>query len=264
MANSDLISGGTGGAGSAGGAGGAGVLNEKGATIVSLDNEATGTISGGIGGPDAPGGAGVANFGTITALTNSGIIRPGANGDAILSAGAQASIGTLINSGQIDGAVELLGRSGDTLDNLGLIVGTIGIASGDILSNQGQIYGDVMLAGGDALTDTGVIHGDVTLGASDTVDISSGGVTGAITASIGDLLKFGGNFGVATIDDFAATGPTHDTLELGRSGFGDYAALSSSMSQVGSDVVIRLGAANSLVLADVNLSSLAPADFKFG
>jgi hypothetical protein len=259
-----LISGGTGGGGTAGGAGGAGVLNAAGATIGLLDNEKTGTISGGNGGPDAPGGAGIANSGTITMLINDGIIRPGTNGDAILSAGAQASIGTLINGGQIDGAVELLGRSGDTLDNLGLISGTVGIASGDVLSNQGQIYGNVMLASRDALTDTGFIHGDVTLGASDTVDISSGGVIGAIKASIGDLLKFSGNFGVVTIDDFAATGPGHDTLELDRSGFGGSAALSGSMSQVGSDVVIRLGAANSLILADVSLSSLGPADLKFG
>jgi hypothetical protein len=34
------------------------------------------------------------------------------------------------------------------------------------------------------------------------------------------------------------------------------------MTQVGSDVVIRLGAANSVTLADVSLSSLASADFK--
>jgi hypothetical protein len=35
------------------------------------------------------------------------------------------------------------------------------------------------------------------------------------------------------------------------------------MSQVGSNVVIGLGA-NSVTLADVSLSSLAPADFKLG
>ena len=56
--------------------------------------------------------------------------------------------------------------------------------------------------------------------------------------------------------------PPHDTLELGLSGFGSYAALSSAMAQVGSNVVIGLGA-NSVTLADVSLSSLASADFKF-
>ena len=46
-------------------------------------------------------------------------------------------------------------------------------------------------------------------------------------------------------------------------GFGGSAALLSSMAQVGSDVVIRLGAANSVTLANVGLSNLVPADFKF-
>jgi serralysin len=204
------------------------------------------------------------NTGTITTLTNTGTISNGGMGaDAILSEGPQASIGLLYNSGQIDGAVELLGRSGDTLDNLGRISGDIGLAGGDILMNQGQVYGGVTLGASDTLTDTGLIQGGVSLGASDTFDMSSGEVAGAITASSGDLLEFSGNIGHETIDNFIATGPAHDTLELGPSGFGGYAALSSSMAQVGSDVVIRFGATNSVTLADVSLLSLTTADFKF-
>ncbi len=182
--------------------------------------------------------------------------------DAILSAGADASIGILTNSGQIDGAVELLGRSGDTLDNLGQISGNVALAGGDLLMNQGQVYGDVTLGASDTLTDTGVIHGDVTLGASDTFDASSGEVAGAITASSGDLLEFSGNFGHETIDNFTAgTGAAHDTLELGLGG--GYPALSSSMSQVGSNVVIRLGVTDSVTIDNVTLSSLVSANFKF-
>ena len=155
----------------------------------------------------------------------------------------------LSNSGQIDGAVDLLGGSGDTLDNFGLISGNVALAGGDILMNQGQVYGDV------------------TLGSADTYDASSGEVTGAITASSGDLLEFGGNFGAATIDDFAAgTGATHDTIELGVGGLDSYAALTSAsaMSQVGSAVMIRLDATDSITLNHVSLSSLVSADFKFG
>ena len=93
------------------------------------------------------------NTGTITDLDNTGTIKNGGAGaDAIDSVG---SIGTLTNSGQIIGAVDLLGGSGDTLDNLGQISGNVALAGGDILSNQGQVYGDVTLASRDALTNTG-------------------------------------------------------------------------------------------------------------
>ena len=266
LTNSGGISGGTGGNGGAtmgaGGAGGAGVENSG--AITTLTN--SGTISGGNGGSGHTGGAsgaGLANTGTIATLTNTGTITNGDGAaDAIFSAGPQASIGLLANSGQIDGAVDLLGGSGDTLDNFGWISGNVALAGGDILMNHGQVYGDVTLAGDDTLIDTGAIHGDVR--SADSFDASQGGVAGTITAASGDLLQFGGNFGHETIDDFAAgTGAAHDTLEL-LGGFGGHAALSNSMSQVGSNVVIGLGAANSVTLADVSLSSLVSADFKFG
>ena len=171
----------------------------------------------------------------------------------------------LSNSGQIDGAVDLLGGSGDTLDNFGLISGNVALAGGDTLMNQGQVYGDVTLAGGDTLIDTGLIHGDVTLGSADSFDASQGGVAGTIGASSGDLFEFGGHFGAETIDNFTAgAGATHDTLEFATSDFASYAALTSAMSQAGSDVMIRLDATDSIALNHVSLSSLVSADFKFG
>ena len=104
----------------------------------------------------------------------------------------------LSNSGHIDGAVDLLGGSGDTLDNFGLISGNVALAGGDIFSNQGQVYGDVTLAGGDTLIDTGAIHGDVTLESADSFDASQGGVAGTIGASSGDLFEFGSHIGAET------------------------------------------------------------------
>ncbi len=199
-------------------------------------------------------------------MTNTGKITNGDGAaDAILSAGPQASIGLLSNSGQIDGAVDLLGGSRDTLDNFGQIFGNVALAGGDILSNQGQVYGDVTLAGGDTLIDTGLIHGDVTLGSADSFDASQGGASGTIGAASGDLFEFGGHFGAETIDNFTAgAGPTHDTLEFSTSDFGNYATLTSAMSQAGSDVMIRLDATDTIALNHVSLSSLVSADFKFG
>jgi hypothetical protein len=265
--NSGAITGGNGGAGTTkGGAGGAGVSNAG--TIKTLTN--SGTITGGNGGSGAAqggaGGTGLANTGTITTLTNIGTISNGGPGaDAILSAGANASIETLTNTGHIIGAVDLLGGSGDSLDNLGSISGNIALAGGDVLNNQGQVYGDVTLAGGDTLIDSGLIHGDVTLGQAASFDTTQGGVAGTIRASSGDLFEFGGHFGAETIDGFTAgAGSTHDTLEFAASDFASYAVLTRAMSEVGSDVTIRLDATDSITLNHVSLSSLVSADFKFG
>ena len=170
------------------------------------------------------------------------ITSGGVGEDAIFSAGPQASIGLLSNSGHIDGAVDLLGGSG-TLDNLGWISGNVALAGGDILMNQGQVYGDVTLASRDALTNTGAINGDVTLGASDTFHAGSGQVTGTITASSGDLLDFSGSFGHATIDNFAAgAGPTH---ELDPNCPGRVQQLRGALNRQGADVKIGPAARNS-------------------
>ena len=95
--------------------------------------------------------------------------------------------------------------------------------------------------------------------------VTSGGVAGTIGASSGDLFEFGSHFGAETIDNFTAgAGPTHDTLEFSTSDFASYAALTSAMSQAGSDVMIRLDATDSIALNHVSMSSLVSADFKFG
>ena len=123
-------------------------------TIATLTN--SGTISGGNGGESGTGlpwasagagGAGIANSGTIATLTNSGTIHggkggsgstSGAPGDAILSAGAGASIGPITNSGRIIGNVEIdnqasvtvTGGSGKTFGRW--TGGTITIGNGNL------------------------------------------------------------------------------------------------------------------------------------
>ena len=269
LTNSGAIGGGKGGNGGAtagvGGAGGDGRSTIR-ATITTLTN--SGTLSGGNGGAGHTAGGrrhGAREFRHDRDVHQYRDDTSGSAGaDAIYSAGP-TSIGLLSNSGQIDGAVDLLGGSGDTLDNFGLISGNIALAGGDTLMNQGQVYGDVTLAGGDTLIDAGSIHGDVTLGSADSFDASQGGVAGTIGASSGDLFEFGGHFGAETIDNFTAgAGPTHDTLEFSTSDFASYAALTHAMSQVGSNVMIRLDATDSIALNHVSLSSLVSADFKFG
>ena len=107
LTNRGTIGGGAGGAGpDFGGSGAAAVLNEKGATIGSLVNQAVGAIRGGNGGAGAlavgAGGAGVSNGGTIAALANSGKIsggrRGGADGGGTGGAGVSNNAGAMIES----------------------------------------------------------------------------------------------------------------------------------------------------------------------
>jgi hypothetical protein len=127
LTNMKTVQGGMGGAANTtanglGGNGGVGVQNSG--TITSLTN--SGTIAGGDGGGahgGGTGGTGISNSGTITSLTNSGTIAggdgghgltaagDGAPGKAISSASGQGgvpvSIGSITNSGQIIGNVDI-------------------------------------------------------------------------------------------------------------------------------------------------------------
>ena len=182
----------------------------------------------------------------ITTLINKGTItNGGAGADAIYSAGPQTSIGLLLNSGQMVGAVDLLGGWGDTLDNLSSISGNIALAGGDILNNQGQVYGDM------------------TLGASDTINDSGGAILGVISASNSNMFDYAGLFGNETIDNFVVSGSTHDTIQFAANDFGSFQAVHHAISQVGSDTVIRLDATDSITLVGVTKSSLVAADLKF-
>ena len=235
------ITGGKGGSGNTGGAGGDGVFNAG--TITTLNNQ--GAILGGNGGGGSPGGAaglGLDNIGTITTIHNTGTIGNGVHGFAVFSTGR---IGSIDNSGLIDGAV-LLGAGGVTLTNSGDISGAVTFAGPmSALDNSGRMTGGVNLGDGNSLTDTGVIDGD-------------------IVASAGDLLAFGGHFGNVTIKDFDVAGANHDTLLIETSGAG---ALSAgpvpAMSQSGSNVVIRVDASDSITLTDASLPTLTGADLRF-
>jgi hypothetical protein len=175
LTNSGRIAGGAGGAAYnsnvPGGAGGAGVANFG--TIGSLVNR--GFIGGGAGGAGVgyymsagAGGAGVSNSGTIRSLVNRGTITggpggggslPGPVGDAIYSAGANAKIGSIANSGQIIGNVEIDNQpnvtvTGGTGKTFGVWTGgTITIGAGNLTFAGGNTaLGDKVVVDGGAGT----------------------------------------------------------------------------------------------------------------
>ena len=167
---------------------GAGVSNSG--TITALSN--AGTIRGGAGGSNTfgmggAGGAGISNSGTIGALSNSGTIRggaggsgptPGAAGDAITSAGANASIGPITNSGQIIGNVEIDNQANVTI-------------TGGTGTTYGQWTGGTITVGDGNLTFAG---GNTALGDSIIVDGGTGMVTNNDPLRVTAPITITGNF----------------------------------------------------------------------
>jgi len=203
LTNSGKINGGNGGSAPSGVgqgfAGGAGVSNAQGGTIATLSNG--GVIGGGNGGSGAnvggAGGAGIANSGTIATLTNSGTISggnggdpqlgaggaggagapPGAPGDAIYSAGANASIGPITNTGRIIGNVEIDNQASVT------ITGGSGKAFG-------SLKGGTIVIGNGNLTFGG---GNTFLGDNIEVDGGKGTVTNKDPLRVAQPLTIAGN-----------------------------------------------------------------------
>jgi hypothetical protein len=133
------------------------------------------------------GGAGVSNSGAIATLTNSGTIEGGAGGagaaqgaagDAIYSAGANASIGAVTNSGQIIGNVEI--------DNQ---------ASVTVTGGSGKAFGS--WTGGAIMIDAGSLtfaSGNTALGDNISVDGGAGTVTNMGRLRLAAPQTIAGNF----------------------------------------------------------------------
>ena len=118
----------------------------------------------------------------------------------------------------------------------------------------------------DASGNVSSTSGSAQLGSSgkDTLTSTSGPdiMTGGKGA---DLFSFVANFGADIITDFAVSGSAHDIISLkGNAVLNSYKAVMAHATQVGSSVVIRQDANNSLTLSNVDKSSLTASDFAFG
>jgi hypothetical protein len=77
-----------------------------------------------------------------------------------------------------------------------------------------------------------------------------------------DTFQFAPNFGQDVIKDFAARGPSHDTIEFSKSVFDSFASVLSHAAQSGHDVVIATGS-DTLTLKNTQLDKLNSHDFHF-
>jgi hypothetical protein len=214
----------------------------------------------------ATGAAAVSNSGTIKTLTNSGTISGGAafepsgedtQGDAIYSAGANASIGTIANTGSIVGKVEIDSQSNVTItggsgQSFGHLTPgqefefgryTIVIGNGNLTFGGGNTFlaDDVMVNGGlGTLTNMGSLrigarHPITVAGNFDqtsagalafAVRSDTAGQYGALTVTSLSLATLDGRLAIVLTDGFTlATGDSFDILNFGGLN-GDFSALS--------------------------------------
>ncbi|AWL93215.1 Ig-like domain-containing protein [Bradyrhizobium ottawaense] len=109
----------------------------------------------------------------------------------------------------------------------------------------GTSSGEAIIGSGRSNTLTGTTGNDVMVGKA-----------GA------DTFAFASNFGQDVIKDFAARGPTHDTIEFSKSVFDSFASVLSHAAQSGHDVVIATGS-DTLTLKNTQLDKLNSHDFHF-
>ena len=81
----------------------------------------------------------------------------------------------------------------------------------------------------------------------------------------GDTFVFNGtNFGKDVINNFQpGSGANHDVIQFSQNAFTSFANVLSHAEQVGGNVVISNGAAESVTLQNVALNKLTSADFHF-
>jgi hypothetical protein len=96
------------------------------------------------------------------------------------------------------------------------------------------------------------------IGSSDTINFS--GSSTATLAGINEVLAFGqGIGGLDLINSFGST----DTLQLSKTDFANFTALSNHLTQSGANAVITLNVSDTITLANVTASSLTSTQFSF-
>jgi hypothetical protein len=116
----------------------------------------------------------------------------------------------------------------------------------------------------DVASNTGPSTGDAIYGTRNSTLVSTAG-NDIMTSGGGDTFVFkGSSFGHDVITNFAQQGGHHDVIQFSTTVFDSFAAVLAHATQVGSNAVITVDAADSVTLNNTQLSKLTSNDFHFG
>ncbi|WP_141397955.1 beta strand repeat-containing protein, partial [Rhizobium phaseoli] len=171
------------------------------------------------------------------------------------------------------GADTLTGGTGNDIyvvDNVGdLVVENAGEGTDTVKTSLasytlGANVENLIYTGTAAFTGTGNSLDNVITGGSGANRLSGGGGDDIlIGGAAADTFVYGANGGIDTIVGFVASGSAHDVLAVDSSVFADWAHLLAASTQSGSDVIITADADDKIILKNVTVASLQPANVQF-
>ncbi|MBB4235860.1 calcium-binding protein [Rhizobium esperanzae] len=171
------------------------------------------------------------------------------------------------------GADTLTGGTGNDIyvvDNVGDLViensgeGTDTVKTSLATYTLGANVENLTYTGTAAFTGTGNSLDNVITGGSGANRLSGGGGDDIlIGGAAADTFAYGANDGIDTIVGFAASGTAHDVLAVDSAVFADWAHLLAASTQSGSDVIITADADDKIILKNVTVASLQPANVQF-
>jgi hypothetical protein len=219
----------------------------------------------------------IKNYGSIRADGFNGF------GIAMDAAGNHGeNYGTILVTGEIGRGVLLLGE-GNSFDNYGLVRATgeggLGIrfssenpagTDGGLFTNYGKVEGVARSVSGvdsdDHVINRGSLVGAVSLGSGNDSYVAGkgGSLSGELILGAGDdLITFEKGGGKLVVADFAAGTATDDVIDLSALGIHSFAELMAHATQSGTDVLLKFGAKDQIVLEHVNVGDLSADDFGF-
>ncbi|WP_425504959.1 DUF4214 domain-containing protein [Rhizobium indicum] len=171
------------------------------------------------------------------------------------------------------GADTLTGGTGNDIyvvDNIGDIIvenageGTDTVKTSLTSYTLGSNVENLTYTGTAAFTGTGNALDNVITGGSGANRLSGGGGDDIlIGGAAADTFAYGANGGIDTIVGFTASGTAHDVLAVDSSVFADWAHLLAASTQSGSDMIITADSDDKIILKNVAVASLQPANVQF-
>jgi Ca2+-binding RTX toxin-like protein len=222
--------------------------------------------------PSLNGGVAAGDFySTVENLTGTAFADQltGDAGDNVLDGGAgdDALNGGSGNDILIGGAGKDSLNGGAGIDTASYATATAGVTA-SLTPGPGPGFNGTGDAAGDMFVSieniTGSAYDDKLTGSSLANVIEGGGGNDWLTGGGGnDTFVFHAGFGQDKITDFTEGAGAGDVIQVDRALFADFAAVTSHAVQIGTDLVIKDNAGDTITLSNTTVAGLAPDDFLF-